>query len=86
MATEQKMSKAITLKGSAEIIAKYLRYSVNSILYQRGIFPAETFENVKEYGLPLLMITDAKVIEFLDVVLKHVEGSRNLLAYYFHSF
>ena len=29
----------ITIKGSVEIVTEFFGYAVNSILYQRGIYP-----------------------------------------------
>ncbi|XP_037937768.1 mitotic spindle assembly checkpoint protein MAD2A [Teleopsis dalmanni] len=71
MATSQ--SNKITLKGSAQIIVEYLKYGINSILFQRGIYPAESFENAQQYGLTILMSTDPKIQEFLVNVLRQTE-------------
>lgn len=60
---------AITLKGSAAIVAEYLNYGINSILFQRGIYPPEQFTSVQQYGLTILMSTDDKIITFLHNVL-----------------
>ncbi|XP_055551573.1 mitotic spindle assembly checkpoint protein MAD2A [Wyeomyia smithii] len=60
---------AITLKGSAAIVAEYLNYGINSILFQRGIYPPEQFTSVQQYGLTILMSTDDKIIAFLQNVL-----------------
>lgn len=51
-----------------------LDYGINSILFQRGIYPAETFESHQQYGLTILMSTDAKIKDFLKNVLKQTEG------------
>ena len=38
-----KMSQAtksqVTLKGSAQMVSEFFNYGINSILYQRGIYP-----------------------------------------------
>lgn len=52
-----------------------LDYGINSILFQRGIYPAESFENHQKYGLTILMSTDAKIKDFLKNVLKQTEGN-----------
>ncbi|XP_057337875.1 mitotic spindle assembly checkpoint protein MAD2A [Microplitis mediator] len=72
MGTQQK-AKCITLKGSAELVKKYLQYGINSILYQRGIYPPETFEPAEHFGMFILMSTDDKIKTFLDTVLTQVE-------------
>mmetsp|Transcript_19960 Transcript_19960/g.51474 ORF Transcript_19960/g.51474 Transcript_19960/m.51474 type:complete len:202 (+) Transcript_19960:138-743(+) len=66
-ATSQKTS--ITLRGSVEIVTEFFGYSVNSILYQRGIYPPETFKKVNKYGLTMLVTTDQGLTEYLEQVL-----------------
>ena len=48
-------------------------YGINSILYQRGIYPPETFEPTEHFGLCILMSTDPKIVDFFKVVLGQVE-------------
>ncbi|KAK2582702.1 hypothetical protein KPH14_004976 [Odynerus spinipes] len=69
----QQKAKCITLKGSAELVKQYLHYGINSILYQRGIYPPETFEPVEHFGLFFLMSTDEKIKSFLDTVLGQIQ-------------
>ena len=48
--------------------------SLSSILYQRGIYAAETFKSEKYHGIPMV-ITDRKdVAEYLDGLLKQIQG------------
>lgn len=72
--TAQAVKNAITLKGSSAIICEYLNYGINSILFQRGIYPAESFNTTQHYGLTLLMSKDDKIEAFLKNVLKQAEG------------
>lgn len=46
----------------------FLDYGVNSILYQRGIYPAESFTRAQKYGLTLLVTADEKLKAYLDEV------------------
>jgi mitotic spindle assembly checkpoint protein MAD2 len=46
---------------------------VNSILFQRGIYPAEDFAPQQQYGLTILMSKDEKIMEFLKNVLGQAE-------------
>ncbi|XP_064969392.1 mitotic spindle checkpoint protein MAD2-like isoform X1 [Musa acuminata AAA Group] len=55
----------ITLRGSAAIVSEFFGYSANSILYNRGIYPEESFTKVKKYGLPMLLTQDEGVKSFL---------------------
>lgn len=49
-------------------------YGINAILFQRGIYPAETFNTTQHYGLTLLMSKDDKIEAFLKNVLSQAEG------------
>ncbi|KAL2736615.1 mitotic spindle assembly checkpoint protein MAD2A [Vespula maculifrons] len=73
MTETQQKTKCITLKGSAELVKQYLLYGINSILYQRGIYPPETFEPAEQFGLFFLMSTDEKIKSFLDTVLGQIQ-------------
>ncbi|CAG9951754.1 unnamed protein product [Clonostachys rosea f. rosea IK726] len=44
----------LSLKGSARLVAEFFQYSIHSILFQRGVYPAEDFAAVKKYGLNML--------------------------------
>ncbi|KAG0657716.1 Mitotic spindle checkpoint component mad2 [Rhodotorula mucilaginosa] len=58
MATKRKQSQTLSLKGSTKIVTEFFEYSVNSILYQRGVYPPEDFKQVKKYGLTLFTSVD----------------------------
>ncbi|KAG7199024.1 hypothetical protein KM043_017935 [Ampulex compressa] len=73
MSDTQQKAKCITLKGSAELVKQYLLYGINSILYQRGIYPPETFETAEHFGLFFLMSTDEQIKSFLDTVLGQIQ-------------
>jgi len=55
LAAQGTKSDAITLKGSATMIAEFFRVGVNSILFQRGIYPCESFAREVAYNLPVLI-------------------------------
>jgi len=65
-------SSAITLKGSVEIVTEFFNYSINSLLYQRGIYPPELFSRTSKYGLALMVTSDAELTAYLDNVLKQL--------------
>ena len=71
--TQLKAKNCITLKGSAEIVMEYLNYGVNSILFQRGVYPPETFKAVENFGLSIFVSTDEKIMSFLDTVLSQMK-------------
>ena len=49
-------------------------YGINTILYQRGLYPPETFTRKQEYGITLLVTTDEKLKKYLSDVLGQVKG------------
>ena len=59
---------AICLKGSIDIVCEFFEYGINSILYQRGLYPAEEFIQQEKYGLPLLVTSNVQLKRYLDVV------------------
>lgn len=50
-------------------------YGIHSILYQRGVYPPETFDIEEKFGVTLLMSQDEKVQKFLTAVLSQMQGT-----------
>ena len=67
-----KLSQNITLRGSTEIVTEFFGYAVNSILYQRGLYPPSTFEVKKKYGLGMLVSSDEEIKNYLVSVLDQI--------------
>ncbi|CAK7315879.1 Mitotic spindle assembly checkpoint protein MAD2A [Vulpes lagopus] len=65
MALQLSREQGITLRGSADIVAEFFckAFGINSILYQRGIYPPETSTRVQKYGFTLLITTDPELIK-----------------------
>lgn len=72
-ATATSSKTHLTLKGSTAIVSDFFNFSVQSILYQRGIYPAEDFRPVKKYGLQMLITTDDGLETYIQDCLKQVE-------------
>ncbi|KAF7474005.1 Hypothetical predicted protein [Marmota monax] len=68
MARQLSREQGITQRGSAEMVAEFFSFGINSILYQRGIYPSETLPRVQKYGLTLLVTTDPELIKYLSSV------------------
>jgi len=49
-------------------------YGINSILYQRGLYPPETFTRDQKYGLTVLVTTDDELKKYLSNILADVKG------------
>jgi mitotic spindle assembly checkpoint protein MAD2 len=64
-----KPTSTLSLKGSAAIVAEFFGYSINSILFQRGIYDPEAFEVVKKYGLRVHVASDDALKDYLGKVL-----------------
>ncbi|KTW25853.1 hypothetical protein T552_03126 [Pneumocystis carinii B80] len=62
----------LSLKGSSKIVSEFFEYSINSILYQRGVYPADDFKMVKKYGLNMLVTTDTEVKAYIRKIIKQL--------------
>ncbi|CAI4227179.1 unnamed protein product [Auanema sp. JU1783] len=71
--TDTKTKGSISLKGSAQLVQEFFHYGINNILYQRGIYPGDSFKREKKYGLTLLVTNDSKLHTFLEPLLKQIE-------------
>mmetsp|Transcript_53659 Transcript_53659/g.117009 ORF Transcript_53659/g.117009 Transcript_53659/m.117009 type:complete len:203 (+) Transcript_53659:213-821(+) len=67
-------STRISLKGSVDIVSEFFDYSINSILYQRGIYPPESFKRVSKYGLAMLITSDSGLQTYLNAVLGQLKA------------
>mmetsp|Transcript_58616 Transcript_58616/g.115254 ORF Transcript_58616/g.115254 Transcript_58616/m.115254 type:complete len:211 (-) Transcript_58616:97-729(-) len=66
-------SNVITLKGSTAIVKEFFNFSVNSILYQRGIYPPESFKRTTGYNLTMMVTTDESLVSYLNNILRQLE-------------
>ncbi|KAJ2539933.1 Mitotic spindle checkpoint component mad2 [Coemansia sp. RSA 1878] len=74
MSVQAQLTKGkITLKGSARTVTEFFIFGINSILFQRGIYPIEDFEVQKKYGLDIWVSNDLQVTRYLDNIMKSVE-------------
>ncbi|KAI8990537.1 mitotic spindle checkpoint protein MAD2 [Trametes punicea] len=64
--------QAITLKGSTDLVTEFFKYAANTILFQRGVYPADDFHMVKKYGQTVLVTQDLALENYLDKILKQV--------------
>ncbi|KAL5518991.1 MAD2 [Sanghuangporus vaninii] len=65
--------QAITLKGSTAIVTDFFKFAVNTILYQRGVYPADDFHLVKKYGQVVMLTQDLALETYLDKILNQVQ-------------
>ena len=71
-AVAQATSTEITLRGSTEIVTEFFGYSINSILYLRGIYGPEAFTRAEKYGLSLMVTSDEGLNNYLNQVLSQL--------------
>lgn len=64
----------VQLKGSIDIVIEFFNYGINSILYQRGLYPSDSFVQREKYGLPLLITTNADLKRYLDIILNQMRN------------
>jgi len=66
-------TSTITLTGSAQMISEFFYFGLNSILYQRGIYPPENFKRSQKYGLVMLTTIDEKLEAYFKCLLSQLE-------------
>ncbi|KAH9950426.1 DNA-binding protein [Amylocystis lapponica] len=73
MVTKQAPTRqAITLKGSTNLVTEFFKFAANTILFQRGVYPADDFHMVKKYGQTVLVTQDLGLENYLERILKQV--------------
>ncbi|KAJ9457907.1 Mitotic spindle assembly checkpoint protein MAD2A [Diplonema papillatum] len=72
MATAQAGKQVITLRGSVSTVVEFFGYALNTILYQRGVYPADCFTTVSKYKLQVLVTTDKGLKAYLGNVLQQL--------------
>jgi mitotic spindle assembly checkpoint protein MAD2 len=62
----------INLKGSTAIVTEFFGYAVNSIIFQRGLYPSDTFKRVSKYGLTILVSSDDGLNAYITQVMSQL--------------
>jgi len=63
----------LALKGSSKLVAEFFQFSINTILFQRGVYPAEDFTAVKKYGLTMLVSSDDQVKAYIKKIMGQLD-------------
>ncbi|CAK5280506.1 unnamed protein product [Mycena citricolor] len=71
--TKQAKRQAITLKGSTALVTEFFKYAVNTILFQREVYPSDEFHMVKKYGQVVLVTQDLALENYLEKILTQVQ-------------
>ncbi|OJD11715.1 hypothetical protein AJ78_07568 [Emergomyces pasteurianus Ep9510] len=74
MSAQKDKSKVhkLSLKGSSKLVAEFFEYSIHSILFQRGVYPADDFTAVKKYGLNMLVSSDDQVKAYIKKIMSQL--------------
>ncbi|CUS10463.1 unnamed protein product [Tuber aestivum] len=62
----------LSLKGSSKLVTEFFEYSINTILFQRGVYPAEDFTAIKKYGLNMLVSADDQVKSYIRKIMSQL--------------
>ncbi|KAF8213119.1 spindle assembly checkpoint protein [Mycena galopus ATCC 62051] len=73
MAPKQATRQSITLKGSTALVTEFFKYAVNTILFQREVYPSDDFHMVKKYGQVVLVTQDLALENYLEKILQQVQ-------------
>jgi mitotic spindle assembly checkpoint protein MAD2 len=63
----------INFTGSAKTVTEFFEYSINTILFQRGVYPAEDFTAVKKYGLMMMVSADDQVKAYIKKIMSQLK-------------
>ncbi|KAF2753369.1 HORMA domain-containing protein [Pseudovirgaria hyperparasitica] len=70
---EQAKTHKLALRGSSKIVSEFFEYSINTILFQRGVYPAEDFSAVKKYGLTMMVSADDQVKAYIKKIMTQLK-------------
>lgn len=62
----------LPLRGSARLVVEFFDYAINTILYQRGIYPSDDFEHVRKYDLNMLVTSDPEVKAYIKKIMSQL--------------
>ena len=71
--TKDGRTSTISLRGSVDLVQEFFEYAINSILYQRGIYPPEEFRRVAKYGLSMMVASDDGLQNYLKKILAQLK-------------
>ncbi|KAF1917617.1 DNA-binding protein [Ampelomyces quisqualis] len=63
----------LALKGSSKVVNEFFEYCINTILFQRGVYPAEDFSAVKKYGLTMMVTADDQVRAYIKKIMSQLK-------------
>lgn len=77
------LEESVDLKMDICILYFYFSdFGIHSILFQRGIYPPESFKAEQHFGLSILVSTDSKIQQFLQTIFHQMKGTYLILFTY----
>ncbi|KAG9675875.1 mitotic spindle checkpoint component mad2, partial [Aureobasidium melanogenum] len=70
--SKEKNTHKLALKGSSKTVTEFFEYCINTILFQRGVYPPEDFTAVKKYGLNMLVSQDDQVKAYIKKIMSQL--------------
>ncbi len=58
-------STAVSLRGASEMTSSFLKFAVNSILYNRQVFPKQSFASAQRFGCEVHVTKDEWLEKYL---------------------
>ncbi|KXT01948.1 hypothetical protein AC578_2569 [Pseudocercospora eumusae] len=62
----------LAIRGSSKLVTEFFEYSINTILFQRGVYPPEDFAPVKKYGLNMMVTLDDEVKAYIKKIMSQL--------------
>lgn len=62
----------IGLKGSCDVVLEFFECALNSILYQRGLYTADSFVREQRFGMVVFVAEDPALKHYLDQIMLQV--------------
>ena len=66
------MDRQAVLRDSTARVTEFVGFALNSVLYHRGLYPANTFQEVQRHGVPLWITVNETVKLYLTGVLSQI--------------
>ncbi|CAO0800967.1 unnamed protein product [Mucor circinelloides] len=67
------LNSSITLEGSSSLVVKFFECGLNSILYQRGLYPIDDFKMTTRYGMKVLISTNPELTAYIDKIIQQLQ-------------
>ncbi|KAI8641342.1 DNA-binding protein [Parasitella parasitica] len=67
------LNSSITLEGSSSLLVNFFECGLNSILYQRGLYPSEDFEMIERFGMKVLISVNPELSKYINTIVQQLQ-------------